>query len=379
MTNFYKEYREVARFLLLCLLLAAVILMCGDAKGQTFVQSYNLPYVTTSIKFKDGSIYYTTQQGVLGKDSDTIRVFPVMFQQECGLIDFDFVPEGYILHISSTDSTQKILRYDTLFGIVDTLLSVPYKLPFSNRHRGGSVIYQDGIIYCSFGYGANLNHAQDFNTLRGKLVKLDNTGPSILAYGLRNPFRFTIDWPDFWIADVGGQLMEEVNYFNFETDTLVNYGWPCWEGSTEHIDTCGSVSYPVYEYAHNGPASITGGCMYEQYYYWSDYRTGEGGKIDSLGFNYPLEMIPDVTSIAVNPVTNKLNLATWDGDVFEMEELPLSIDTIQPDEIIYPCKNCYNLYFDIYGRRWEYPPIGIPFWAIWNSIQRSKLQYIFIK
>lgn len=377
MTNFYKEYRDLARYALIALTLLALMLICGGAAGQSFNQTYNLPYVTTSIKFKDGNIYSTTQQGVLRKNLDTIRVFPVMFQQECGLIDFDFVPDGYILHLSSSDSTQKILRYDTLFGTIDTLLSVKYTLPFSNRHRGGSVVYLDSIIYCSFGYGSLGDHAQDFNTLRGKLIKLDSSGPSILAYGLRNPFRFTIDWPDIWIPDVGDQSIEEVNYFNFETDTLINYGWPCWEGSMEHGGDCGFVYFPVFEYSHNGSASITGGCMYDNYYYWSDYRTGEGGKIDSLGFNYPLTMIVDVTSMVVNPLTNKINLATWDGGVFELNETPLSIDTTQPDEVEYPCKTCYDEYVDILGRHWEFPPVGIAFWAIRNSIVKSRLQFIF--
>ena len=306
-----------------------------------------------------------------------MAVFEVMFQQECGLIDFDFARNGFLLHLSALDSTQKIIYYDTISEQVTTLFEVDYSSPFSNRHRGGSVSWRNNTVYCSFGYGITDNDAQELDNGRGKLIKIDSSGSSILAYGLRNPFRFSIDWPHFWIADVGDQLMEEIDYFNFETDTLINYGWPCWEGTIEHGGTCEMVYHPIFEYPHDGHASITGGCMHDGYYYWADYRTGVLGKIDELGINHPIDTLVDVTSMAVNPVTNKVNLATWDGDVFELDETPLSIDTTQPDEVEYPCRTCYDEYVDILGRHWEFPPVGIAFWATRNSIVKSRLQFIF--
>ncbi len=55
----------------------------------------------------------------------------------------------------------------------------------------------------------------------------------IVAYGLRNPFRFVIrpGTSEIWIADVGWEEFEEINRI---VDPLAgpppNFGWPCYEG-----------------------------------------------------------------------------------------------------------------------------------------------------
>jgi glucose/arabinose dehydrogenase len=57
----------------------------------------------------------------------------------------------------------------------------------------------------------------------------------VLAYGLRNPFRFVLDRDvgDLWIADPGSSLWEELNRlpdgFSVERGEA-NFGWPCYEG-----------------------------------------------------------------------------------------------------------------------------------------------------
>jgi glucose/arabinose dehydrogenase len=55
----------------------------------------------------------------------------------------------------------------------------------------------------------------------------------IVAYGLRNPFRFTVrpGTNDLWIGDVGWSTWEEINRDQNPTAALVNFGWPCYEGA----------------------------------------------------------------------------------------------------------------------------------------------------
>jgi glucose/arabinose dehydrogenase len=56
----------------------------------------------------------------------------------------------------------------------------------------------------------------------------------IIAYGLRNPFRFTIrpGTNEVWIGDVGWRKWEEINRIASPTDSTVeNFGWPCYEGN----------------------------------------------------------------------------------------------------------------------------------------------------
>ncbi len=66
----------------------------------------------------------------------------------------------------------------------------------------------------------------------------DQNEQRIIAYGLRNPYRFTIDQGnatktggEVFIADTGFYLWEEINYIPSATDNVVeNFGWPCYEG-----------------------------------------------------------------------------------------------------------------------------------------------------
>ena len=93
----------------------------------------------------------------------------------------------------------------------------------------------------------------------------------IWAYGLRNPFRMSIDriTGTMYIGDVGGNIastaIEEVNVGT----QGANYGWPLCEGN------CGipGVTGAIYEYPHFGrDASITGGVVYRGTQFPSEYR-----------------------------------------------------------------------------------------------------------
>jgi len=90
----------------------------------------------------------------------------------------------------------------------------------------------------------------------------------IIAYGLRNPFRFTMrpGTNEVWLGDVGWKNWEEINRIVNPTDTNVeNFGWPCYEGRGRHpgydaanLNICenlyaeaGAVKGPYYAYRHD--------------------------------------------------------------------------------------------------------------------------------
>ena len=56
--------------------------------------------------------------------------------------------------------------------------------------------------------------------------------PEIWAYGLRNPWRFSFDRAtgDLYIADVGQNLYEEINYVPAGSPGGLNFGWNYREG-----------------------------------------------------------------------------------------------------------------------------------------------------
>lgn len=88
----------------------------------------------------------------------------------------------------------------------------------------------------------------------------------IVAYGFRNPFRFTFrpGTSEIWVGDVGAGTWEEIDRVpNATTTPTPNYGWPCYEGTDIHqpfdnLDMCKSLytdtaappTMPFDEYNH---------------------------------------------------------------------------------------------------------------------------------
>jgi glucose/arabinose dehydrogenase len=113
----------------------------------------------------------------------------------------------------------------------------------------------------------------------------DANARRIVAYGLRNPFRFAIrpGTGELWIGDVGWDDVEEINRVVSPTGpSAVNFGWPCYEGSGRQpsydatgLSLCenlyaqaGAATAPFYSYRHadkvagescpSGSSSISG-------------------------------------------------------------------------------------------------------------------------
>jgi glucose/arabinose dehydrogenase len=157
--------------------------------------------------------------------------------------------------------------------------------------------------------GDPLNHGQDSGSLLGTMLRLDIDQGSneagyaipadnpfvnddqarneIWAIGLRNPWRFSFDrlTGDLFIADVGQNLWEEINFQPANSPGGENYGWNIMEASqcyrTANCDTAGLIM-PIGEYTRDGGCSVTGGYVYrgEQWpalwgnYFFADYCTG---------------------------------------------------------------------------------------------------------
>jgi glucose/arabinose dehydrogenase len=122
----------------------------------------------------------------------------------------------------------------------------------------------------------------------------------IIAFGLRNPFRFTFrpGTAEIWIADVGWDTTEEIDRIPNAAGAVVeNFGWPCYEGPAQapgystlpfctsiysKATSIGVVTGPYYSYQHGAPpgppctdcsgASITGVAFYNGASYPAAYR-----------------------------------------------------------------------------------------------------------
>ncbi len=222
---------------------------------------------------------------------------------------------------------------------------------FSSHSIGTIVFGPDGYLYAGGGDGASFDSAdigdlsvagnpvnpcadpagqggalrsQDVSTpekssvfgtprtsLDGTIIRIDpNTGAGapgnplagssdpneqrIVAYGLRNPFRFSFrpGTNELWIGDVGWNTTEEVDVLPTGAgQPLRNFGWPCYEGNAVQpgyqalgTDVCNNlynagpaaVVAPVYTYQHGqqvvpgndacglgAGSSITGSTFYD--------------------------------------------------------------------------------------------------------------------
>lgn len=188
--------------------------------------------------------------------------------------------------------------------ITSEVVVLEFDQPRQN-HNGGQLAFgPDGYLYIAVGDGGGSgdpdNHAQDITTILGSILRIDvstaaaaaigpqcSTGPAngygvpidnpyvdtpgscseIWAHGLRNPWRFSFDSEtnDFWVADVGQNEREELNWQ--ANGAGANYGWRCYEGpipfNTDGCGPSGDYSAPVFSYDQSGSdCSITGGHMY---------------------------------------------------------------------------------------------------------------------
>jgi glucose/arabinose dehydrogenase len=143
---------------------------------------------------------------------------------------------------------------------------------------------------------------------------LSENAKRIIAYGLRNPFRFTQrpGTGEIWVGDVGWNTWEEVNRIpalpNDGSATLTNFGWPCFEGrghtqdyGTADLPVCVSLyknndgggrtpwTPPWYTYVHTASSDITGLVFYTGTSYPAQYQnslfTADNSR--SILFNIP--------------------------------------------------------------------------------------------
>lgn len=187
--------------------------------------------------------------------------------------------------------------------------------PVFTNHVGGLVAFgADGYLYLGTGDGGGAGdpsgNAQNPASLLGKLLRLDVAGATagapyaipasnplrgqagkrgeIWALGLRNPWRFTFDANQLYIADVGQDRREEVDIAP-QSQGGLNYGWNILEGTRCYsAATCDSsgLTAPAYEYDHGlanaGGCSIIGGYVYRGvaipelagHYFFSDFCAG---------------------------------------------------------------------------------------------------------
>jgi glucose/arabinose dehydrogenase len=183
------------------------------------------------------------------------------------------------------------------------------KQPFVNHNGGRLTFGPDGYLYIGLGDGGSagdpFGNAQNRQSLLGKILRIDvdhgnpyaipmdnpfamSGGlPEIWAYGLRNPWRFSFNQRtgDLFIADVGQDAWEEVDFVPAGTPGGMNFGWNYFEAMHPYKGQPPAslvFTKPVSEYSHSLGCSVTGGFVYQGpalpewqgVYFYGDYCSG---------------------------------------------------------------------------------------------------------
>jgi len=261
----------------------------------------------------------------------------VTYGGEQGLLGIAFHPQYitngyfYVNYVGAGDSTH-ISRFNVSSDNPD--LADPqseFKLmtifqPFVN-HNGGDLSFgPDGYLYIGLGDGGSGgdpgNRAQNPMEYLGKMLRIDvdqgnpyaipATNPfynstttlgEIWALGLRNPWRFSFDrlTGDLWIADVGQNAIEEIDFQPATSTGGENYGWRCYEGNQPYnISGCPPDStfvFPVCTYQHGVDCSVTGGYVfrgnesspYYGHYFFADYCSDKIRRLHIVSGNWVME------------------------------------------------------------------------------------------
>jgi glucose/arabinose dehydrogenase len=179
------------------------------------------------------------------------------------------------------------------------------KQPYDNHNGGDLQFGPDGKLYVFLGDGGKANdphgYGQNPTHLLAKALVIDvdrgDFKPTIIARGLRNPWRYSFDRKtgDLYIADVGQNLFEYVFVAPAGKLTGHNFGWNvvegfhCFKPKTKNpADVVGlkcdvkGLTPPVMEYGHDQGCSISGGFVYRGkalpelagHYFYGDFCTG---------------------------------------------------------------------------------------------------------
>ena len=268
------------------------------APHLTQIGSFDTPVYITAPPGDPHRLFVVEKAGRIQEIRDGQRLSPafldivrdVVSGGERGLLSMAFAPDYatshrfYIYYTAprpgdANGSIITIQELKTLPGNPDavdpasrrTIATVDH--PTNPNHDGGQLQFgPDGQLYAATGDGGSgndpPNNAQNPAVQLGKLLRVDTAagGASIVAMGLRNPWRFSFDRQtgDLVIADVGQGAYEEVNFTPAGTADGLNYGWRCFEGFHRTSNACTTttgMTPPVLEkdHANDGFCAIVGG------------------------------------------------------------------------------------------------------------------------
>ncbi|MGH3023556.1 MAG: PQQ-dependent sugar dehydrogenase [Gaiellaceae bacterium] len=331
----------------------------GPLRLEEVASGLNAPVHAAAAPGEPDRLYVVEQAGriVVLEDGEILRepfldiVEDVRSGGEQGLLSVAFHPDYeanglfYVNYTNLVGDTRVRELERTARGVDERRMLLSIDQPYAN-HNGGQLAFgPDGLLYVGTGDGGAggdpENRAQDPSSQLGKLLRLDVDDPDaeweMVAYGLRNPWRFSVDrlTGDLWIGDVGQNAIEEIDFVPARrVGDLLNFGWDVFEGTQQFEDKeptpGGPLVEPISQYTHEFGCSVTGGFVYRGSevsrqargrYFYGDYCSGRvwsiarwEGEISRRGQGF---QVPELTSFAED-LEGELYLISAEGSIFRL-------------------------------------------------------------
>lgn len=333
-----RSLLSVVLFIVLMIVLTALPALAQDVPSapdgsryrlETVATAFERPLLVTHAGDGSGRLFIVEQAGyVYVQPPDSLQ--RILFMDVNGLVSRDANERGLLglaFHPDYAENGQFFINYTDRGG--DTVVArytvsaddpnrvdvnsgetlVTIEQPYPNHNGGHLAFGPDGYLYIGMGDGGSAgdpeNYGQNPAALLGKMLRIDVDGaapyavppdnpfvgderfaPEIWAWGLRNPWRFSFDrlTGDLYIADVGQNQFEEVNFQAADSPGGENYGWRYQEGTPRYSGEPlpEGLTNPFAEYSHREGCSVTGGYVYrgaalpelQGIYFFGDYCTG---------------------------------------------------------------------------------------------------------
>jgi glucose/arabinose dehydrogenase len=273
----------VRRLLLAALAFGCLAAPAQGAVGLKKIGTFESPVYVTAPPGDTKRVFVVEQGGkirIVGRKAPFLDISAgVTSGGEQGLLSMAFAPDYatsglFYVYFTDKNADQQVVEYRASGNAADPgsarqVLLMPDE---QSNHNGGQLQFgPDGLLYIGTGDGGGAgdtdDNAQNRQSLLGKLLRLDPKAggqPTIYAYGLRNPWRFSFDRStgDLTIGDVGQGEWEEINFVRKGKGEGANFGWRPFEGNSRFApgeSAKGHVKPAITESHGDGNCSITGG------------------------------------------------------------------------------------------------------------------------
>ena len=278
--------------------------------------------VDAASRVSDAAVYFVSRTGTIHRFVDgTFAPNAVLDisdltegDGERGLLGLSFSPDGATAYINYTDTSgdttiaSLAVDVDGKFDRASLRTLSTIEQPYRNHNAGDIVVEPSGTLLVPMGDGGSaddpLRVSLDTSSPLGKVLRVDPRDGSVtmVAKGLRNPWRVDLFDDRLWLADVGQNQWEEVSVLDGVSQRrgvplssssagassagnatdIADFGWSAYEANDSFNTDQSSPSHigPVVAYQHSDDGcSVSGGAIgvsgaLQGRYVFADYCSG---------------------------------------------------------------------------------------------------------